>query len=607
MAGGTHSCLLTSSGGVKCWGGYPGSFLALDVCGLESGVTALAAGGQYTCAVVSSGGVKCWGYNADGQLGNGTTADSPEPVGVTGLGSGATAIAAGDAHTCAVADGGVKCWGGNLSGQLGSGTKTNSLVPVDVAGLAGGVGAVGAVAAVTAGANHTCALSSSGGVKCWGSNGTGQLGDGTTADGSVPVDVTGLASGVSAIAAGANHTCALTSGGSVKCWGGNYAGQLGSGTNTDSLVPVDVTNLGSEVSAIAAGGSQTCALTRDGLTESAVKCWGSNLGDGTTASSSIPVDVSLGSVVTAIAVGSEHACALASDTGVKCWGLNNLGQLGTGAACIRDSSIPVDVVFAASSAGSEPTGTPIATIEHATGPTDVVLRFDVVVVLRDVLAVTDDPTGRWFMPGPEFTLYGDGTVVFRSDLEPTPPADGSILRARPFRIAHLDDDQVLSLLRFAIGVGGLKDSCESYSSGIDADITSVFTIRAGGLDKRVEVSGPNPLEPLTHQLREYGVEGSLATQVYVPDRYHGKLVHLGDLAHAEAVPWPWPGINPEDFVVPSEFAFITEGHRVMSAGEAAVLGLSSSGGVVQRVYLLAPDGTRTYAFSLWPMLPDETG
>jgi hypothetical protein len=210
------------------------------------------------------------------------------------------------------------------------------------------------------------------------------------------------------------------------------------------------------------------------------------------------------------------------------------------------------------------------------------------------------------MPGPEFTLYGDGTVVFRSDLEPTPPAEGSILRARPISIAHLDDDQVQSRLRFAIGDGGLRDSCESYSSGIDADITSVFTIRAGGLDKRVEVSGPNPLEPLTHQLREYGGEGSLATQVYVPDRYHGKLVHLGDLAHAEAVPWPWSGIDPEDFVVPAEYAFITEGHRVMSAREAAVLGLSDNGGVVQRIYLLAPDGNTTYAFSLWPVFPDET-
>jgi alpha-tubulin suppressor-like RCC1 family protein len=606
VAGGTHTCLLTSDGGVKCWGAYYGSFVPLDVPGLESDVLAIAAGDQHTCAVISGGGAKCWGFNNDGRLGNGTTTDSTEPVGVTGLRSEATTIAAGNAHTCAVTSaGGVKCWGGNYSGQLGNGTNTDSLVPVDVSGLGSGVGAV---AAVTAGPSHTCALTNGGGVKCWGANNSGRLGDGTTANSSIPVDVTGLASGVSAIAAGAEHTCALMSGGRVKCWGANTSGQLGNGTTADSLVPTGVTNLGSGVSAIAAGGAQTCVLTSDGFArEGAVKCWGSNLGDGTTASSSIPVDVSLGSSVSAIAVGSAHACALASDTAVKCWGWNYLGQLGTGTLCIRDSSIPVDVVFATPSSGSEPTGSPIATIEHATGPTDVLLRFDVVVVLRDVSAVIDDPTGQWFMPGPEFTLYGDGTVVFRSDLEPTPAADGSILRARPFRIAHLDDDQLQSLLRFAIGQGGLRDACESYYTMTDADITSVFTIRAGGLDKRVEVAGPSPLGPLTHQLREYGGEGSLTAQVYVPDRYHGKLVHLGDLAHAEAVPWPWSGIDPEDFVVPAEYAFITKGHRVMSADEAAVLGLSDNGGVVQRVYLLGPDSETVYVFSLWPVLPDETG
>lgn len=604
VAGGAHTCMLTGSGGVKCWGASYGSFVPIDVPGLESDVMAIAAGDQHTCAVIRGGAVKCWGINTDGRLGNGTTTDSTEPVGVTGLASKATAIAAGNAHTCAVADGAVKCWGGNSSGQLGSGTNTDSVVPVDVSGLARGAGAA---AAVTAGSLHTCLLTSGGGVKCWGDNSSGQLGDGTTANSAIPVDVAGLASGVSAIAAGGVHTCALTNIGRVKCWGANNDGQLGNGTTADSLVPVDVANLGSGVGAIAAGGSQTCVLARSGFTDGAVECWGSNLGDGTTASSSIPVEVSLGTKVSAIAVGSAHACALASDTLVKCWGWNYLGQLGTGAPCVRDSSIPVDVVFAAPSPGSGPTGTPIAMIEHATGPTDVLLRFDEVVVLRDVSAVIDDTRGQWFMPGPEFTLYGDGTIVFRSDLEPTPAADGPIVRARPFRIAHLEDDQVQSLLRFAIGEGGLRDACEAYPAQTDTDVTSVFTIRAGGLDKRVEVAGPNPLEPLAHRLRDYGTQGSLGAQVYVPDRYHGKLVHLDDLAHAEAIPWPWPGIAPEDFVVPAEYAFITEGHRGMSAREASVLGLSSDGGVVQRVYLLAPDRNTTYAFSLWPVFPDEMG
>ena len=149
----------------------------MDVSGLASGVTAVAAGGRHTCAVTTTGGVKCWGENAFGQLGDGTNNWSNVPVDVTGLASGVAAVAAGDAHTCAVTTaGGVKCWGDNLYGKLGDGTNTPSSVPVNVSGLASGV------TAIAAGKFHSCALTTAGGVKCWGSNYSGGLGDGTNMD-----------------------------------------------------------------------------------------------------------------------------------------------------------------------------------------------------------------------------------------------------------------------------------------------------------------------------------------------------------------------------------------------------------------------------------------
>ncbi len=237
---------------------------------------AIAAGGYHTCALTGGGAVKCWGYNSAGQLGDGTRTDRTTPVDVLGLASGVTAISAGYYHTCALMRlGGVKCWGANDFGQLGDGTHTSSATPVDAVGLAT------SVTAISAGGVSTCALTNADAVWCWGNNSAGQLGDGTRTPSSVPVAVSGLASGVETIAAGPDHACAVVGGGGVKCWGNNGGGQLGDGTHTTSATPVDVLGLASGVEAIAMGYGHTCALTAAG----GVRCWGGNysgqLGDGT--------------------------------------------------------------------------------------------------------------------------------------------------------------------------------------------------------------------------------------------------------------------------------------------------------------------------------------
>jgi alpha-tubulin suppressor-like RCC1 family protein len=341
------TCALTASGGAKCWGlnneGELGngsdadSAVPVDVAGLSSGVDAISAGTFFTCALTSAGGAKCWGDNEDGDLGNGTETQSSVPVDVAGLSSGVKAISAGGTHACVVTSaGGVKCWGDNDDGELGDGTRTDSFAPVDVVGLSSGV------TAVAAGTFFTCALTDAGGVKCWGDNEDSDLGNGTEDQTSVPVDVAGLSSGVTAISVGLSHGCALTSAGGVKCWGANDVGQLGDGTEEGRSTPVNVFGLSQGIEAITAGRFHTCALSSGG----GVKCWGENedgqLGTGADADSSIPVGVSgLSSGITAITAANYHSCAVMSGGGVKCWGYNGYGELGDGTKLSRP--IPVDV------------------------------------------------------------------------------------------------------------------------------------------------------------------------------------------------------------------------------------------------------------------------
>lgn len=356
-AGLSHTCALNAAGSVLCWGDntygqlgtgtrtlggsnpYPRS-----VGGLAD-AKAVAAGDTHTCALTADGWVMCWGSNAYGQLGDGTTVSQLAPVTVTGLISGVQQIAAGGSHTCALtAAGGVKCWGDLAT------------TPEDVPGLTSGV------SAIAAGYMHTCAIvgdaAVGGAVQCWGANDTGQLGNGTTTASSTPVAVQGLDSGVKAISAGGapvdrftagGHSCAVTTAGAVKCWGWNDEGQLGDGTTTNRLAPVNVTGIAAGAQDVAAGDKHTCALVGDVAAGTAgVKCWGQNhygqLGVGTTESYPTPVQVGgFTGGVQAVAAGGAHTCAVTEEGGAKCWGRNAAGQLGNFTVGSQ-SLLPVNVI-----------------------------------------------------------------------------------------------------------------------------------------------------------------------------------------------------------------------------------------------------------------------
>ncbi len=348
VAGGAdHTCALTAGGSVLCWGaGFygqlgsgsrDGSLTPAPVVGLSSGVTAVAAGQYHTCAVTAGGGVLCWGYNADGELGDGTTDDRLTPTAVAGLDSGVESVATAAYHSCALTTGGeVLCWGANWFGQLGDGTTVDSAVPVPVAGLPG------PVTAIAAGGYYSCALTAGGEVLCWGANWFGQLGNGTTDASPAPVSVTGLAAGVATIGAGWDHACAVTAGGALLCWGSNWYGALGDGTADDRLTPTAVSGLGFGVKAVTAGIYHTCALTAEG----GVLCWGAvaYAGHGNPASYTLtPAAVSgLASGTASVTAGAYHSCAVTVRGGVACWGSNGWGQLGDGTTA--DSAEPLPAV-----------------------------------------------------------------------------------------------------------------------------------------------------------------------------------------------------------------------------------------------------------------------
>ncbi|MFN2298404.1 MAG: RCC1 domain-containing protein [Anaerolineales bacterium] len=358
-AGREHSCAVTAAGGVKCWGsndhGQLGdgslndSAIPVDVAGLTNAV-AVTAGWKHTCALTASGGVKCWGYNKNGELGNGKSEDSPVPVPVSGLKSGVTMIDAGDDHTCAVGDQGiVRCWGYNEFGQLGDGTRTSRSIPVFASATAGGA------KAVAAGWGHSCVITGDGSAACWGNGELGQLGDGQQKEDYrlTAVTVAEVERAVVKLAADGGQSCVLTIYGGIRCWGNNKYGQLGDGTSETRNSPVRVAGLTPDQRELAVGWNHSCGVDGKG----GLRCWGWNLngqlGDGTKTSRIQPAgEVDLPEGVRSLALGFAHSCAVTESGAVYCWGSNEFGQLGDGSGV--SSQVPVAAAGFA--------GMPVATV-----------------------------------------------------------------------------------------------------------------------------------------------------------------------------------------------------------------------------------------------------
>jgi hypothetical protein len=262
------------------------------------------------------------------------------------------------------------------------------------------------------------------------------------------------------------------------------------------------------------------------------------------------------------------------------------------------------------SPSTPPSATPNADlIDHPTGATDIVLRYE--------------EGGGFMIAGyaatmvPHFTLYGDGTIVYRDPFVEVPAMEGNVGKANPLRTAKLTEAQVQDVLRLALTDGGLAVARPEYRNDMVADAsTAVFTIQAGGLTKTVSVyalgldDGPDAparaaFSRLAETLTKIEDGGVISGTDYVPTAYRGVLLENAGVIDVEARAWPWDDIAPADFVQDADpNSGLAFPHRTMTPEEVDALGIIGYEGGLQNVTLLGPDGM-AYAFSLRPLLPDE--
>lgn len=335
-AGGQVSCTIRNTE-LACGGkggayqlGNGASIAARSLATVAGTWTAATIGYEHACGIQTGGVVACWGNDRGESAGNGpgiTVAPVPAPVS-----SARTfmSIDAGGFFTCGVDSArAIACWGDNFNGQLGNNSTTNSGVPVDITTVM----PVPVWSSVSAGASHACAIQNNGVVRCWGDNAFGQLGNGTT-DESRTVTTRLLSGGgtlpaFAKVSAGLDHSCAIGADDTLWCWGNNARGQLG--IDLGFLVSIPSAKVHPETWLdVAAGNGFTCAIR----TDSTLWCWGTNsrgqLGDGSLLDRRAPVQVA-GTGWTSVVAGIDHACAQRG-TDVRCWGNNDDGATVTGDA-----------------------------------------------------------------------------------------------------------------------------------------------------------------------------------------------------------------------------------------------------------------------------------
>ncbi|MCL2825215.1 MAG: hypothetical protein FWD57_14590 [Polyangiaceae bacterium] len=348
-AGESHTCAISSTGQATCWGnnqfGQVGAsgLIARNsksvlspaiVAVIPRDVVSISAGSIHTCAISTAAGTHCWGYNAFGLLGDGTTANRRGVVRVIEPQLQATSVSVGNGHACILtSNGAVYCWGRNKSGAVGDGSKDDRIVPTPVVGLSSGV------VAMSAGGRISCAVTKAGNVLCWGHNYNQCIGDGTRIDRLVPTPVVGLELPVVAISAGEASVCAITSNQGVVCWGGYPRFGSGADAVDERLAPKPIPWLETGVIAVSSGNGHACAITDC----SALKCWGYNqlgqLGDGTEMDREYPTQVmGLESNVIAVSAGSGHTCAVRAPGTALCWGSNGDGRFGRGVGRLGDGT-----------------------------------------------------------------------------------------------------------------------------------------------------------------------------------------------------------------------------------------------------------------------------